>query len=273
MLNVVKEVEADSREGSGHAAWIVAKFMALYNDGVLQSSYGQADDYFDIDYSEPTLGPYKRPILLTILAPLLFKAPDVYAAELHSFHENFTLARWSRFVHKVDQSIRDSNLLATVLLSTNMGFLAWADHNGSDIHSPTAAQIVAYNSIICSAGSIIIGLAIFKQYRAKGADTPLRAVVVLRRILKEPFGLERLAIICSLPYVFLMWGLVAFLAAFAIIFYQETSVQVRVPVTLVLFFVVLSLFFCMYTAGPPEKEDQESQKRSRKDKVVSLPEV
>ena len=163
---------------------------------MLQSSYGQTDDYFDIDYSGPTLGPYKRHILLTILAPFLFKSPDVYAVELHSFHENFTLARWSHFVHKVDQSIRDSNLLvcrflpfvpvttsffskATVLLSTNVGFLAWGDHNGSGINSPTAAQIVTYISIICSAGSIIIGLAIFKQYRAKGADTPLRAVTLI----------------------------------------------------------------------------------------------
>ena len=31
---------------------------------------------------------------------------------------------------------------------------------------------------------------------------------MLKRILKEPLGLERLAIICSLPYVLLMWGYV-----------------------------------------------------------------
>lgn len=65
-----------------------------------------------------------------------------------------------------------------MLLSTNVGFLAWGDsgREGS-INKPTAAQIVSYISIICSVGSIIIGLAIFKQYRAKGADTPLRAVM------------------------------------------------------------------------------------------------
>lgn len=78
---------------------------------MLQSSYGQADDYFDIDDTGPKIGPYKRPVLLTLFAPFFFKSPDVYAVELHSFHESFTLARWSSFVHKVDQSIRDSNLL------------------------------------------------------------------------------------------------------------------------------------------------------------------
>ncbi|KAF8548336.1 hypothetical protein OG21DRAFT_1489468 [Imleria badia] len=274
MLNVVKEIEADVREGGGHAAWIIARFMALYNDGVLQSSYGQADDYFDIEDTGPIIGPYKRPLLLTIFAPFFFKSPDVYAVELHSFHESFTLARWSSFVHKVDQSIRDSNLLATVLLSTNVGFLAWSDGGRTGkINAPTAAQIVAYISIICSVGSIIIGLAIFKQYRAKGADTPLRAVVVLRRILKEPFGLERLSIICSLPYVLLMWGLIAFLGAFGIIFYEDTDTQVRVPVTVALFLLMLCLFFCMYTAGPPEKEDQKPPRRSRRDRVTSLSKV
>lgn len=115
-----------------------------------------------------------------------------------------------------------------MLLSTNTGLLGWTDGGRTGgLNSPAPEQIVTYISIICSVGSIIIGLAIFKQYRAKGADTPLRAVrpitidlplrtwvhlflqvVVLKRILKEPFGLERLAIICSLPYVLLMWGYV-----------------------------------------------------------------
>jgi hypothetical protein len=270
MLNLVKEIEADVREGSGHAAWIIARFMALSNDGVLQSSYGQVDDYFDIEDTGPTVGPYKRPILLTIFAPLFLKSPDVYAVELHSFHENFTLERWRSFVHKVDTSIRDSNLLATVLLSTNVGLLSWGDGGRKGgINSPTAVQIVTYISIICTVGSIIIGLAIFKQYRAKRADTPLRAVVVLRRILKEPFGLERLSIICSLPYVLLMWGLIAFLLAFGIIFYEQTGIQVRIPVSVALFLVLLCLFFCLYTAGPPEREDQKPQKPSRIDQHAS----
>lgn len=67
---------------------------------------------------------------------------------------------------------------ATVLLSTNVGLLAWSDNGKTGgINSPTPEQIITYISIICSVGSIIIGLAIFKQYRAKGADTPLRAVM------------------------------------------------------------------------------------------------
>jgi hypothetical protein len=88
--------------------------QVLYHidDGVLRSSFGQSDDYFDIDSSETSVrGPYQRSYLMAFLAPFLLKSPDVYAEELHSFHDNFTPERWAKFVRKVDMSIRDSNLL------------------------------------------------------------------------------------------------------------------------------------------------------------------
>lgn len=79
--------------------------------GILRSSYCQNDDYFDIEYSEPNSEPYRRSILMALLSPLMLKSAEVYAEELHSFRDNFSLARWKTFVRKVDISIRDSNLL------------------------------------------------------------------------------------------------------------------------------------------------------------------
>ncbi|KAG2123804.1 hypothetical protein DEU56DRAFT_828767 [Suillus clintonianus] len=207
MLEVVNNIEPQSKSEDGRSAWTIAKFMVLYHIGILRSSYGQNDDYFDIDYSEPNSEPYQRSMLMALFSPLMLKSVEVYASELHSFRDNFSLARWKKFVNKVDISIRDSNLLATVLLSTNIGFLAIASVDASSTDSSrSGAQIVIYCSVICSIGSIIIGLVIFKQYRAKGADTPVKAITILKRIFLERYGLERLAVICSLPYVLLMWG-------------------------------------------------------------------
>ncbi|KIJ17597.1 hypothetical protein PAXINDRAFT_167608 [Paxillus involutus ATCC 200175] len=266
MFNLVKEIEeieADVQQGSGHSSWVIAKFMSLYNDGVLRSSFGQSDDYFDIDSSETSVrGPYQRSYLMAFLAPFLLKSPDVYAEELHSFHDNFTPERWAKFVRKVDMSIRDSNLLATVLLGANLGVLSFNDSptHGSP-SSRSAVLAITYVSIIGSAGSIIIGLAIFKQYRAKGADTPLRAVTVLKRILNEKYGLDRIAIICSLPYVLLMWSLIAFLGTFVVLAYSGTDPEIRIPVSVALGLIFLSVFFCLYTAGPPDKENKKSQEQ------------
>ena len=66
---------------------------------------------------------------------------------------------------------------ATVLLSTSVSVLAInsIDNVGVDGFR-SAVQITIYISIILSVGSISVGLALFQQYRASGADTPLRAV-------------------------------------------------------------------------------------------------
>lgn len=229
--------------------------MVLYHIGILRSSYGQNDDYFDIDYSEPNSEPYQRSIPMALLSPLMLKSAEVYAEELYSFRDNFSLARWRKFVNKVDISIRDSNLLATVLLSTDIGFLAIGSVDSSSADSSrSGAQIVIYCSVICSIGSIIIGLVIFKQYRAKGADTPARAIIILKRIFCERYGLERLAVICSLPYILLMWSLILFSIAFCETMLSGTDVQTRTPVAVAISLVLLFVFGSLYTAGPRDKE-------------------
>lgn len=257
MLELVNNIEPQSKSKDGRSAWTIAKFMLLYYIGILRSSYGQSDDYFDIEYCEPNSEPYRRSILMAILSPLMLKSAEIYAEELHSLRDNFSLARWRKFVNKVDISIRDSNLLATVLLSTSIGFLAIGsvDSKSAD-GSRSGAQIVIYCSVICSIGSIIIGLVIFKQYRAKGADTPARAITILKRIFRERYGLERLAVICSLPYVLLMWSLIFFSIAFCDITFSRTDVATRTPVAVAISLVFVSVFGSLYTAGPPDKENK-----------------
>lgn len=255
MLNLVKEIEdatgGKSKRDHGHHSWVIAKLMSLHVDGLLKSSYGQGDDYFDIDFSETTpRGPYKRTWLLYFLGPFLLKSADVYAEELYIFRDNFSPESWSLFVQKVDRSLRDSNLLATVLLSTSVSVLAISSIDNAGIGGTrSSVQIAIYTSIILSVGSIAAGLALFQQYRAKGADTPLRAVAFLRSILDETYGLERLAIACSLPYVLLMWSLIVFLCAFSIEFYNQTDSKVRIPVSIALVLVFFSLFTCIHPAS------------------------
>ncbi|KAL4081115.1 hypothetical protein J3A83DRAFT_4409219 [Scleroderma citrinum] len=269
MLNLVKEIEGilvcfsspkwdvndaagdGNPRASGHSSWVIAKLMSLHVDGLLRSSYGQSDDYFDIDYSETTpIKPYRRTWLLYLLGPILLKSADTYAEELYTFLDNFSPESWSRFVQKVDTSVRDSNLLATVLLSTSTSVLAINSvDNSTNGGSRSAVQIAIYTSIILSVGSIAVGLAIFQQYRAKGVDTPLRAVAVLRCIFDETYGLERLAIACSLPHVLLIYSLAVFLCAFSIDFYLRTDSKVWIPVSITLVIVFLSLFTSIHPAS------------------------
>ncbi|KAG0708426.1 hypothetical protein DFH29DRAFT_870955 [Suillus ampliporus] len=233
MLELVNNIKPQGKSKDGRSAWTIAKFMVLYYIGILRSSYGQNDDYFDIDYSEPDSEPYQRSMLMALLSPLMLKSAEVYAEELHSFRDNFSLARWRKFVNKVDISIRDSNLLATVLLSTNIGFLAIGSIDSSSIDSIDGSSLGEYHHWSYY----------FKQYRAKGADTPVRAVTILKRIFREQYGLERLAVICSLPYILLMWSLVLFSIAFCENSFNRTSDETRVPVAVA---VLLCAIICVW---------------------------
>jgi len=57
---------------------------------VLQSSFGQSDDFFDIDMMNLIVTRYQRTTLQTTLAFPFFKAPDHIASQLYSFRSNAT---------------------------------------------------------------------------------------------------------------------------------------------------------------------------------------
>ncbi|KAI5986105.1 hypothetical protein EDD15DRAFT_2298955 [Pisolithus albus] len=265
MLSLVKEIGGDkclSAEGSSsgaakdaiirrsdHSAWVIANLMSLHVNGALRNFYGQSDDYFDIKYSETTARPpYQRSWFLILLDVVIFRCADAYAEQLYTFHDHFSPESWFSFVNKVHMSIRDSNLLATVLLSSSVTALQIGSiDTATGPRERSTAQILISTSIICSVGSIAVGLLMMQQYRAKGADTPLRAVTVLKRILKKPYGVERLAVACCLPAVLLVWSLLTFFVALSIVFYYQTSLSARIPVTTALGLVVLALCGCLNT--------------------------
>jgi hypothetical protein len=87
---------------------------------------------------------------------------------------------------------------ATVVLNANVAFLAIqsVDNNGAQNLNRSPAQISSYLSTLTSIGSIIIGLLLVKQNRAK----------FISRRKHESLGLETLAILYSLPYAMLIWS-------------------------------------------------------------------
>ncbi|KAH7923343.1 hypothetical protein BV22DRAFT_590646 [Leucogyrophana mollusca] len=177
MIDLVNEIKLDNNNTHDSSAWLIGKLMTLCKLDELRSSYGQKGEHTAFGRLGPGSRAYERSLPMWLLSPFLLRSPEIYATELHSFRDNFTLLRWRKFVDKVDISIRDSNLLATVLLGTNIGFLSIQSvDDGTVPGSRSPVQIIIYCSTIGSLGSIIVGLVIFKQYRAQGADSLLTAV-------------------------------------------------------------------------------------------------
>ncbi|KAG1798696.1 uncharacterized protein BJ212DRAFT_200958 [Suillus subaureus] len=149
---------------------------------------------------------YKPSPLMVILAPLLFFDPVAQVQELHKIFvdEVAYTSRWNEFCSKFKGQLQGSNLLATVLLNANVGFLAinTVDKGGRD-----AIQLASYMSLVTSLGSIVLGLSFVSYDRTSGQNTATEVVEFLGRLHDRKHGLEKLAIIYSLPRALLMWGL------------------------------------------------------------------
>ncbi|KAG1753595.1 uncharacterized protein EDB91DRAFT_1043284, partial [Suillus paluster] len=157
---------------------------------------------------------YKPSIYMTIFAPLLCMAPVAHVRSLHtSFVDDLaSTAEWKIFITRLNGQLQNLNLLGTVLLGANVGFLAIQSVDSGTGRSPT--QIASYMSLVLSFGSIALGLT-FIALDLTGRDRGSEAARFLQRMNDGKRGLEKLAIIYSLPYALLMWSMFFFLVAFS----------------------------------------------------------
>ncbi|KAF9234256.1 hypothetical protein BU15DRAFT_65865 [Melanogaster broomeanus] len=157
---------------------------------------------------------YHPSSLMTVCAPLLFMAPVTSVRSLHRIFVDDIASKekWNMFVNKLNSQLQDTNLLATVLLNANVGFLAI--QSVDDGGGTTLRQLASYMSLVASLASIVLGLVFVGHNRTDTRNTAFQAAKFLDRLQHKRHGLETLAIIYSLPYAFLMWAMVLFFAAF-----------------------------------------------------------
>ncbi|EGO29770.1 hypothetical protein SERLADRAFT_458015 [Serpula lacrymans var. lacrymans S7.9] len=208
---------------------------------------------------------FTRSTLMSILSPMFFYTPDVHRTALHKiFVDNIASSfTWNKFVDKVNSELQEQNLLATVLLNANVGFLAIQTvDNGSNIgtnndvtRSPT--QVASYLSLVASAGSIILGLVLLRHNRTKARETAEEAAKFLHNMGHKKYGQEALALIYSLPYALLMWGMLLFLAAFLIECYYPRALAPSLIVGVASLAVFALTSGCIYVLNTEQNGRQK----------------
>ncbi|KAF8842888.1 hypothetical protein BDN67DRAFT_271836 [Paxillus ammoniavirescens] len=153
--------------------------------------------------------------LMTACAPLLFMAPVTSVRSLHRIFVDGIASKdkWNTFINKLNSQLQDTNLLATVLLNANVGFLQ-ATQSANNGQRTTLGQLASYMSLVASMASIVLGLVFVGHHRTESRNTAPEAAKFLYRLQHKRHGLETLGIIYSLPYAFLMWAMVLFFVAF-----------------------------------------------------------
>jgi len=159
-----------------------------------------------------------------------------------------TVIPWTSFMTRLRADWQEYVLFATVLLNANISFMTINDVDLGPGQPRTLAQITSLVSTTASIGSILVGLLLNRQYRLEPKHTAQVAARFLLSREHPTLGLETLAIIYSLPYVLLMWSMVAFIVAFAsecFVEHEDTSTYVSaVAWTLVGALII----WCIYTA-------------------------
>lgn len=223
-----------------HAAIVIGRIMKLFNENQFINFHGENCVRLISDKTVHGWA-YAPSLLMVMVAPLLFLDPVTQVQELHRVFvdEIASTPRWNALSAKLKGQLQDSNLLATVLLNVNVGFLAITS---VDKGGKSAIQMASYMSLVTSMGSIILGIFLVWHERTSGDNTAFEAASFALRLHDKKHGLEKLAMIYSVPKALLMWGMLFFFVAFSINWCSagDTTSRAIVGTTTLIVFLMIS---------------------------------
>jgi len=181
---------------------------------------------------------------------VLFAVPDVHSRKLDKLWVDGLMhhVAWADFMKKLIREWQEFTLFAAVLLNANVAFLAFQSF---DIFSSTPfhrspAQIASYLSVVVSIGSILLGLLLIRKNRDKSEDTIDEVLEFLQSHKHPTRGLEALAIMYSLPYALLIWGIISFLSAFALVWFTGTSLTTQLLIAVACLAMAALVIWCIW---------------------------
>jgi len=227
--------------------------------------YGQPEARLNRDDSVHGQWTNRRTWFIKSISIFLFSAPDIHLENLQKMWVDKILhkAVWEEGLKKVTDEWQEFILYSTVVLNANVAFLSIqsVDTNNGPYRSP--AQISSYCSIAASIGSIILGLILVRQSRTKHRGTASEVQEFLLKRTHPWLGLETLAIMFSLPYALLMWGMVSFLIAFGFMCIQDSGVATRSVIYTLCGIILILTIWCIWTSwANQELSNGEEPKRT-----------
>ncbi|KAJ6595731.1 hypothetical protein DFH09DRAFT_973865 [Mycena vulgaris] len=231
---------------------LVGRLMCLFVRERVYNFHGEPGARLSIEQS--VYGTVrKRTMLISLLSPLLFYAPDFHLVSLQKIYIDGLIRHrgWSEFITRLNNEWQEFTLYATVVLNANVAFLSIqsVDQGGTfDQPGRTPTQISSYLSMLTSIGAILIGLLLLKQNRNRDRETAVDAARFISNRTHPTLGLETLAVLYSLPYAMLIWSMVSFLAAFSFMCFENSDLVTRTLVGVLWAAVAALILWCIFTA-------------------------
>ncbi|KAG2069582.1 hypothetical protein BDR04DRAFT_1101474 [Suillus decipiens] len=249
-LDLIKDVDVENDWiQSAHDKCLIARMMNHFRHCQYLNYHGQRGARLSRDQTVHGDSYEKRSVMMKCLAPLLFNAPYEHIHSLHKLYVDSIVNQldWRTFVQKLNAEMQAFNLLATVLLSVNVGFLTIQSVDNG--RGQSLSQVASYVSVISSFGSMLLGVNIARQSYTQGPDMVNNVQAHLQSLVHPTHGLETLAIVYSLPYALLMWGMIFFVLAFFTECFRHSSVVPSVPVSVMALTVLVLVGWSYHTLG------------------------
>ncbi|KAG1791071.1 uncharacterized protein HD556DRAFT_663647 [Suillus plorans] len=112
-------------------------------------------------------------------------------------HAQCTLHSCSAAIYKPSPS------QSTVMLAVDISFLSVPP-----VQNQVSAILVLYMSTLCALGSLVISLVLAGQVNDSRRDSAESVASFMEEMSQSVLGLESLALMLSLPYALLIWGVV-----------------------------------------------------------------
>ncbi|KAJ6593954.1 hypothetical protein B0H19DRAFT_42874 [Mycena capillaripes] len=258
MIGIVEGAKKDLDEGGRGCPLSVGKFMSGICHERFLNHYGQQSARLCRDRTIYDVPPRqdRRSWAISFLSPILFYVPDVHLHSLDKIWVDEIAAKepWRAFTERLTSEWAEQTAFATILLNANVAFLGVPGVESVGPSQPLT-QLFSSISLVMSIGTAILGLMLVRQNRTKRIGTAEEAV---RFILKNTpcltlyqvdffttRDLETTAILFSLPYALLMYGMAFFLAAFLSSCFLWTSITMRLTVGVFCAITSLLVLWCL----------------------------
>ncbi|KAK1231015.1 hypothetical protein PQX77_005876 [Marasmius sp. AFHP31] len=203
---------------------------------------------------------------------VMFSAPDTHLRELGKIWVDRCIHKgaWNKFISNMNSEWQELILFGTVLLNANVAFLAIQSVDEATYNPHRSpAQVLSFLSVVSSIGSVIIGLMLARKNKVKHKEGATDAAIFLNSFEGERLGLETLAILYSVPYAFLMWGVLLFLAAFSFFCLNDAALSVRLIVPSAWIIISFLVVWCIFTLASWDSRFS-AQNRSGWDQVIEV---
>ncbi|KAF8837529.1 hypothetical protein BDN67DRAFT_1013813 [Paxillus ammoniavirescens] len=237
MLDVVCKIkDADSDGNHDHSMSVVARMMRLFAHSRFINFSGLPWARLDADQS--LYGTDRRPksYLFVPFSLLLLCAPDKHLKVLQEIYVDrlINASRWAGFINNLKDEWTAFSVYSTVMLAVDVSFLAVP--NGVSVAVSTAI----YASTMSALGSLTASVLLLGQIRGLEIDSVKEGAAYMGSKTYSFFGAEILAIMLSLPYAFLVWGMITMGIALSIMIFSET-VGIAKGIVLTVWAIVLLL--------------------------------